>query len=75
MIFRVRVAASSCFFFSALAPEFLFVPQRRTVLLPSAGTRDLHAAFDFFRGHHHFELAIIALATSASALRFRAAML
>jgi len=23
------------------------------------GLRDLHAAFDFFRGHHHFELAII----------------
>ena len=23
------------------------------------GLRDFHAAFDFFRGHHHFELAVV----------------
>ena len=26
---------------------------------PQAGLRDFHAAFDFLRGHHHFELAVI----------------
>jgi len=45
-------------FFPSLAPDS-FRSTATLVRFFEAGLRDFHAAFDFFRGHHHLELAVI----------------